>query len=596
MINRGFLTAHFCLTATTTALFASTCGYASASQTHKLKHGETVELLSYRYNVSLKDILAANHLHANDILREGRVIHIPSKSKAVVVQSTRRSSARIKGDRISVRTGPSSTHHRLRVCEDGTPLVITARRGDWLQVRLSDGSSGWVRSDFVQHRKGGSHGDLARNTPKRKSNSDPPVSPAALTAGRERLRMHHASAGRADKIARKHHEERHPLSGSAVAIRERSHDSATSNHHKHAVAIAKVKHERHLMELAAAKRHAAKAAAHHHAEETASARRHHKHIAEAAAAHHKKRLQEIAEAKHRKHLAEIAAKRHHQHMLEIAKAGHHNSHSQSTAHARHLAEIAKAERQKHGHAASASQKKHHEQELAHERRAKHLQEIAATKHRHHLEAQSSARRHHLAAIANHEHRAALAEKHHLAAIANHEHRAAMAKQHHLAAIANHEHRAALALRRHSDRGYSHHFRPEAESPAAGNDVVRAAYAYRGTPYRWGMSRPGGFDCSGFTKYVYGRKGVSLPRTAAEQYHAGHAVGHKSMKPGDLVFFHTTRSGISHVGMYVGSGKFVHSSSKGSGGVRVDSLESGYYSKAFRGARRVSKETNEPSGE
>lgn len=69
-----------------------------------------------------------------------------------------------------------------------------------------------------------------------------------------------------------------------------------------------------------------------------------------------------------------------------------------------------------------------------------------------------------------------------------------------------------------------------------------------------------------------------------------------MKPGDLVFFHTTRSGISHVGMYVGSGKFVHSSSQKSGGVRVDNLDSGYYSKAFRGARRVGKVTNEPSGE
>jgi cell wall-associated NlpC family hydrolase len=165
------------------------------------------------------------------------------------------------------------------------------------------------------------------------------------------------------------------------------------------------------------------------------------------------------------------------------------------------------------------------------------------------------------------------------------------------AIANHERRAALASARHHDgASYAHRIRPEAESPSASNDVVRSAFAYRGTPYRWGESRPGGFDCSGFTKYIYGRKGVTLPRTAAEQYHAGHAVAHKGMKPGDLVFFHTTRSGISHVGMYVGNGKFVHSSSKGSGGVRVDNLESGYYSKAFRGARRVRKETTESSGE
>lgn len=558
MINRGFLTAHFCLTATTTALFAGTCGIASASHTHKLKHGETVELLSYKYHVPLKSILSANHLDADDVLREGRTIRIPNAPKSVGARSTMHKSARIKGDRISVRSGPGSTYQRMRVCEDGTPIVITAEQGAWLHVRFDDGRSGWVRSDFIR-RRGHVPANLAHNTPKRKSDSGAPLSPAALTGRRERLRLNHGSAGRTDRIARKHHEERHPLTGAAHALRARSHDSAASNRHRHAEAVARAKHENHLMEAAAAKRHshAAKLAAKHHSEEIASARRHHRHLAEIAAAHHQKRLKEIAAAKHHQHLAELAAKRHHNHMVEIAKAEH----------------------QKHSHSGSETRRKHHEQEVAHEHRLKHLQEIAAAKHRHHLEALANARRHHLAAIANHEHRAALAAKHHLAAIANHERRAALA-----------------ARRRHESGGYSHHIRPEAESPAAASDVVRAAYAYRGTPYRWGMSRPGGFDCSGFTKYVYGRKGVTLPRTAAEQYHAGRAVGHKGMKPGDLVFFHTTRSGISHVGMYVGSGKFVHSSSKKSGGVRVDSLETGYYSKAFRGARRVRKETNEPSGE
>ena len=67
---------------------------------------------------------------------------------------------------------------------------------------------------------------------------------------------------------------------------------------------------------------------------------------------------------------------------------------------------------------------------------------------------------------------------------------------------------------------------------------------------------------------------------------GSHVDKHGMKAGDLVFFHTVTPGISHVGMYVGNGKFVHASSRRSGGVRVDSIDSGYYSKAFRGARRL----------
>ncbi len=136
-------------------------------------------------------------------------------------------------------------------------------------------------------------------------------------------------------------------------------------------------------------------------------------------------------------------------------------------------------------------------------------------------------------------------------------------------------------------------RPEAEAPTATNEIVRTAYAYRGTPYRFGASRPGAFDCSGFTQYVYSRKGINLPRTAAEQFHSGKAVSSGNLKPGDLIFFHTTRPGISHVGMYVGNGKFVHAASRKSGGVRVDNF-SGYYTKAYRGARRFIDHKEEAS--
>jgi peptidoglycan endopeptidase LytF len=122
--------------------------------------------------------------------------------------------------------------------------------------------------------------------------------------------------------------------------------------------------------------------------------------------------------------------------------------------------------------------------------------------------------------------------------------------------------------------------------STGSDIVRTAYAYRGTPYRYGGSSRNGFDCSGFTSYLYGRKGVSLPHSARAQFETGKKVDRAHMKPGDLVFFHTVTSGISHVGMYVGNGNFVHASSRRQGGVRVDSLSEGYYRQAFRGARRV----------
>lgn len=124
--------------------------------------------------------------------------------------------------------------------------------------------------------------------------------------------------------------------------------------------------------------------------------------------------------------------------------------------------------------------------------------------------------------------------------------------------------------------------------APGSDVVRTAYAYRGTPYHYGGTGRGGFDCSGFTSYIYRQKGVSLPHNAAAQFAHGSNVSKSELKPGDLVFFHCGRRGISHVGIFVGNGKFVHASSPHSGGVRVDSLNDGYYKSTFRGARRVKK--------
>lgn len=135
-------------------------------------------------------------------------------------------------------------------------------------------------------------------------------------------------------------------------------------------------------------------------------------------------------------------------------------------------------------------------------------------------------------------------------------------------------------------------RPSLAAGPASSDLMKTAYSQLGTPYKWGSTSRsnGGYDCSGFVTYVYKSKGVSLPRTSRDMSRAGQSVSTKNLKSGDLVFFKTGRSSrINHVGMYVGNGKFIHSSS-GQGGVRIDSLNSGYYSRKLVTARRVAKVT------
>ncbi|MDO8585732.1 MAG: NlpC/P60 family protein [Armatimonadota bacterium] len=119
-----------------------------------------------------------------------------------------------------------------------------------------------------------------------------------------------------------------------------------------------------------------------------------------------------------------------------------------------------------------------------------------------------------------------------------------------------------------------------------NQVVRKALAYRGSRYRRGGTSAKGFDCSGFTRYIYRKYGVSLPHSSRAQARVGKPVPRGQLKQGDLVFFSTYRRGISHVGIYIGNGNFVHASTYGRG-VRTDNLGSRYYRSRYRGARRVS---------
>lgn len=116
-------------------------------------------------------------------------------------------------------------------------------------------------------------------------------------------------------------------------------------------------------------------------------------------------------------------------------------------------------------------------------------------------------------------------------------------------------------------------------------LVGTALQLRGTPYIDGGASPRGFDCSGFTQYVFAQYGVRLPRSVEDQYRAGSRIDPKDLSDGDLLFFETTSRGASHVGIVVGSDQFVHAPSS-TGVVRVERLSSDYWTRRFVGARRV----------
>ena len=121
----------------------------------------------------------------------------------------------------------------------------------------------------------------------------------------------------------------------------------------------------------------------------------------------------------------------------------------------------------------------------------------------------------------------------------------------------------------------------------GAQIVATAQQYLGIPYKYGGSSPStGFDCSGFVYYVLKQLGYSPYRTTSSQYTMGTYVAKSDLQPGDLVFFQGTyKSGISHVGIYVGNGKFIHSPSTGKV-ISYADLNSTYYVNHYYGARRI----------
>ena len=120
-----------------------------------------------------------------------------------------------------------------------------------------------------------------------------------------------------------------------------------------------------------------------------------------------------------------------------------------------------------------------------------------------------------------------------------------------------------------------------------------ARSQRGTRYNYGGGTPSsGFDCSGYIRWVFSEHGASLPHSSMEQFNMGRREGYKrvwkirKLEVGDLVFFKTTSARVGHAGIYIGNGRFIHSSSSG-GGVRIDSVnDPHYYRQRFVGATRV----------
>ena len=123
----------------------------------------------------------------------------------------------------------------------------------------------------------------------------------------------------------------------------------------------------------------------------------------------------------------------------------------------------------------------------------------------------------------------------------------------------------------------------------GRAIAQFALGFRGVPYRLGGADPGGFDCSGLVQYVFAQYGIAVPRVVEQQYAVGDTIRPADIKPGDLIFFNTKKSGdgASHVAIAIGQDSFVHAPNS-SGVVRIETLGSAYWGARYVGAKRISR--------
>ena len=128
--------------------------------------------------------------------------------------------------------------------------------------------------------------------------------------------------------------------------------------------------------------------------------------------------------------------------------------------------------------------------------------------------------------------------------------------------------------------------PISNNHRLGDSIEQIAKSLLGRDYKYGASGPYQYDCSGFTKYVFSKEGITLPRTSKEQSKVGEYIGANELQKGDLIFFDSKRSSeISHVGIYLSRGYFIHASSS-KDQVTISNLNSNYYRRHFKWGRRV----------
>lgn len=141
----------------------------------------------------------------------------------------------------------------------------------------------------------------------------------------------------------------------------------------------------------------------------------------------------------------------------------------------------------------------------------------------------------------------------------------------------------IVIKSNPDNKYRHQNKEIIDEKKA-LEIIKTAKKYMGTPYSFGGNTPKGFDCSGYLEYVFSQHNIEIPRTADEQYYLGKKISVDKLTPGDLVFFQTYDEGISHCGIYLGKGEFIHAST--SKGVRIDRLDSEYWQEHFYGAKKI----------